>query len=36
VTKADGTVLVLLNGAAEKHEVQLPYQKPWLDCFRND
>lgn len=27
VTKADGTVLVLLNGAAEKHEVQLSYRK---------
>ena len=24
---AQGTVLVLLNGAAEKHEVQLPYRK---------
>ena len=27
VTKDDGTVLVLLNGAAEKHEVQLSYRK---------
>jgi hypothetical protein len=27
VTKADGTILVLLNGAAEKHEVQLSYRK---------
>jgi uncharacterized protein with NRDE domain len=27
VVDADGTVLVLLNGAAEKHKVELPYRK---------
>ena len=27
VVDADGTVLVLLNGAEEKHKVQLPYRK---------
>jgi len=27
VVKADGTILVLLNGADEKHEVKLPYRK---------
>jgi uncharacterized protein with NRDE domain len=27
VANADGTILVLLNGADEKHEVQLPYRK---------
>ncbi|MFV8393951.1 NRDE family protein [Flavobacterium sp. LB2P6] len=27
VANADGTILVLLNGAEEKHEVQLPYRK---------
>lgn len=27
VTNADGTILVLLNGANEKHEVQLSYRK---------
>jgi uncharacterized protein with NRDE domain len=27
VAKADGTILVLLNGADEKHEVKLPYRK---------
>lgn len=27
VASADGTILVLLNGASEKHEVQLPYEK---------
>jgi hypothetical protein len=27
VVNADGTILVLLNGADEKHEVQLPYRK---------
>lgn len=27
VTRADGTILVLLNGADEKHKVQLPYRK---------
>lgn len=27
VTNEDGTILVLLNGANEKHEVQLPYRK---------
>jgi hypothetical protein len=36
VANADGTILVLLNGAAEKHEVQLPYRKAVVDCFRND
>lgn len=27
VANADGTILVLLNGANEKHQVQLPYEK---------
>lgn len=27
VTSTEGTILVLLNGADEKHEVQLPYRK---------
>jgi hypothetical protein len=35
VTKADGTVLVLLNGAAENMKSNY-LSKPWLDCFRND
>jgi hypothetical protein len=27
VANADGVILVLLNGADEKHEVQFPYRK---------
>jgi hypothetical protein len=33
VVDENGTVLVLLNGAEEKHTIKLSYKEPWIDCF---